>query len=228
MNTLTLVSISVTIVFYVVAVTLSKRVKSPFTTPILTATALIIVFLHLLDVSYEQYQPAKDWITYMLGPATVALAVPLYKNRLIIKEKFIPAIIGLVIGTMSTIASAIFISKLLGFSESIQKASAVKAVTTPVAIETVMLLDGNPSLAVAFVIIAGVFGAVFGPIILNALKISDHFSRGFGLGTVSHAIGTSQALSEGPIQGAAASVAMGFAAIITSIILPLVYTIFHL
>ncbi|KAB2329384.1 LrgB family protein [Cytobacillus depressus] len=228
MDSLTLLNIFITIIVYIGAKKLSQRVSSPLTTPILTATIIIIVFLSLMDISYQQYVPAKEWMTILLGPATVALAVPMYKNREIIKEKLKPAVLGLVIGTISTITSAVWLSKALGLSDTIQAASAVKAVTSPVAIEAVVHIGGDPSLTAAFVITAGIFGAVMGPIILNLVEISDPFSRGLGLGTVSHGIGTSQAMMEGPIQGAVSSVAMGLVAIITSIILPWIYPIIHL
>jgi predicted murein hydrolase (TIGR00659 family) len=220
---LTLISIVLTMVVYLGARWLSIRVLSPLTTPLLTATIVIILILAIFDISYEQYTPAKEWMTYLLGPATVALAVPMYHNREVIMEKLVPAILGLTIGTISTIISAVWLSKAFGLSETIQATAAVKAVTTPVAIETVVLIGGDPALAAAFVIIAGIFGAVLGPAILNLTRISDPFSRGLGIGTVSHALGTTQAVREGPIQGAVSSMAMGFAAILTSIIIPWLY-----
>ena len=223
MSILTLISIVLTMVVYLGARWLSIRVLSPLTTPLLTATIVIILILAIFDISYEQYTPAKEWMTYLLGPATVALAVPMYHNREVIMEKLVPAILGLTIGTISTIISAVWLSKAFGLSETIQATSAVKAVTTPVAIETVVLIGGDPALAAAFVIIAGIFGAVLGPAILNLTRISDPFSRGLGIGTVAHALGTTQAVREGPIQGAVSSMAMGFAAILTSIIIPWLY-----
>jgi predicted murein hydrolase (TIGR00659 family) len=222
-SSLTLISILLTIVVYLGARWLSIRVLSPLTTPLLTATIVLILIFSLFDISYEQYTTAKEWMTYLLGPATVALAVPMYHNRDVIMEKLMPALLGLAVGTLSTIISAVWLSKTLGLSETIQATAAVKAVTTPVAIETVVLIGGDPALAAAFVIIAGIFGAVFGPVILTLMKISDPFSRGLGMGTVSHALGTTQAVREGPIQGAVSSMAMGLAAILTSIIIPWLY-----
>ncbi|WML28630.1 LrgB family protein [Neobacillus sp. OS1-32] len=227
MDSLTLPSIFITLIVYIAAIKLAKRFPSPFTTPILTATAVIIVILSSLGISYNQYTPAKDWMTFMLGPATVALAVPMYKNQKIIKDKLKPAVWGLMIGTISTITSAVWLTKALGLSDRFQATSAVKAVTTPVAIEAAVLIGGNPPLAAAFVITAGIFGAVLGPIILSLVKITDPFSRGLGIGTVSHGIGTSQIMMEGPVQGAVSSLAMGAAAIITSIILPWIYPLIH-
>ncbi|SEM53270.1 TIGR00659 family protein [Mesobacillus persicus] len=219
----TLISVVLTIIVYMGASKLSRVVRSPFTTPILTTTILMIAILQFSGISFDEYAPAKDWITSLLGPATVALGVPLYKNKDIIKEKLMPAALGLIIGTLATIVSAVWLSKAFHLSETIQAASAVKAVTTPVAIETVMIIGGDPTLAAAFVIASGIFGAVFAPAILTLVKISDPFSRGLSVGTVSHGIGTSQVMAEGPIQGAVSSVAMGTAAIITPVVLPLLY-----
>ncbi|MFC4402533.1 LrgB family protein [Gracilibacillus xinjiangensis] len=226
MSGLTLFSIVLTILVYMGAKALSTRVRTPLTTPVLSATIILIIVLLRLDISYEEYTPAKEWMTFLLGPATVALAVPLYINRRVIKARGGQVIIGLTIGCLATIASAVWISKLLGLPEIIQATAAVKAVTTPVAIETVVIIGGDPALAAAFVIAAGIFGAVFGPLLLSIFHIDDPFSRGLGMGTVSHGIGTSQAMVEGSLQGAVSSVAMGAAAILTSIILPWLYRLF--
>ncbi len=225
MYSLTFLNISITILIYLGARVLYRYISNPFTTPVLLATILVIFILKIANISYEQYAPAKDWITYLLGPATVALAVPMYKNRDVIKKKLIPILASLTVGSLATIASAIFISKLLNLSEKIQAASAVKAITTPVAIETAAIIGGDPSLTAILVIIAGIFGAAFGPVCLTLFKIHDPMSRGLGIGTVSHGIGTSQAVVEGKLQGAVSSVAMGGAAILTSIIIPLIYNI---
>jgi predicted murein hydrolase (TIGR00659 family) len=227
MFALTLFNISVTLLIYIGSRVLYRYISNPFTTPVLLTTILVIIVLRIADINYVQYTPAKEWLTYLLGPATVALAVPMYKNRLVIKEKAIQVSVGLTVGSLATIASAIGISKLLNLSEMIQATSAVKAVTTPVAIEIVPIIGGDPTLAAILVISAGIFGAAFGSLCLTLFKIHDPISRGLGIGTVSHGIGTSQAVAEGKIQGAVSSVAMGAAAILTSIILPLVYNLFH-
>ncbi|MBU7595745.1 LrgB family protein [Metabacillus halosaccharovorans] len=226
MDGLTLFNIFITIFFYLAARILYRYVSNPFTTPVLLATIVVLLVLNATDISYVEYTPAKELLTYLLGPATVALAVPLYKNRFVLKEKAIQVVVGITIGSLVTICSSIWISKLLNLSEMIQATSAVKAVTTPVAIEVVTIIGGDPSLAAVFVISAGIFGAAFGPLCLTLCKIHDPVSRGLGIGTVSHGIGTSQAVVEGKLQGAVSSVAMGAAAVLTSIFLPLIYNIF--
>ncbi|WP_046181365.1 LrgB family protein [Domibacillus tundrae] len=217
---MTILYIALTVAVYLGARVISMRFPSPFTTPVFTSTAVVIAILLAFNVSYEAYTPAKDMMTFLLGPATVALAVPLYHNREVLLERLVPAVVGLVVGTMSTIASAVGLSAAFGLSETIQATAAVKAVTTPVAIEAALIIGGDPSLAAAFVMTAGIFGAVFGPFLLNVFHIKDPFSRGLGIGTVSHGIGTSQAVLEGPVQGAVSSAAMGVASIITSLVLP--------
>lgn len=223
MNILTLFNIVLTLAVYLGAKKLAKCSNNPLTTPILTSAIILIVIFLLLDISYEQYEKAKEVITYFLGPATVALAVPMYRNRKVILERFSIAMIGISIGTISTIISAVFLSKAFHLSESIQAALAVKAITTPVAVDTAILIGGDPSLTALFVITAGIFGAVFGPTLLKVFKIKDPLARGIGIGTVSHGIGTSQAVMEGSLQGGVSSIAMGIAAVLTSIILPWIY-----
>ncbi|WP_309143124.1 LrgB family protein [Domibacillus sp. A3M-37] len=217
---MTILYIALTVLVYLGARVISMRFPSPFTTPVFTSTVVVIAILLAFNGSYEAYTPAKDIMTFLLGPATVALAVPLYHNREVLLERLVPAVVGLVVGTMSTIASAVGLSAAFGLSETIQATAAVKAVTTPVAIEAALIIGGDPSLAAAFVMTAGIFGAVFGPFLLNVFHIKDPFSRGLGIGTVSHGIGTSQAVLEGPVQGAVSSAAMGVASIITSLVLP--------
>ncbi|WP_077623372.1 LrgB family protein [Sediminibacillus massiliensis] len=223
MSGLTLFNILMTVLVYMGAKKLAARIHSPFTTPILTATVAVIAILLLMDVNYSQYEHAKAWMTYMLGPATVALAVPMYKNRVLIKENLRNIGAGLVAGSISTIVSAVLIAKLFHLSDEIQAAAAVKAITTPVAVDTVRIIGGDPSLAAVFVITAGIFGAAFGPSILTICRISDPVSRGLAIGTVSHGIGTSEIVNEGSIQGGVSSIAMSLAAIFTSIILPWIY-----
>ncbi|WP_409273734.1 LrgB family protein [Neobacillus sp. SCS-31] len=223
MNGITLFSIIFTIAVYCVALVLSRRIPSPFTSPIITSTAVIILVLSFMDIDYQEYTPAKDWMTLLLGPATVALALPLYQTRKVLMERFKSAMAGLAIGTLATILSAVWLAKALGLPNNLQAAAAVKAVTSPVAIDISFLIGANPAIAVAFVMIAGVLGAVLGPIILSWAKITDPFARGLGIGTVSHGMGTSQIMREGYLQGAASSIAMGVAAIITSLILPWLY-----
>lgn len=222
----TLLSIIITIGAYFLSKIVGKKYPSPFTTPVFFSTALIIILLLSMGVSYDDYTIAKDIMTFLLGPATVALAVPLYKNRLIIKKHSGPAFVGIVLGTMSTILAAVLLTKLLDLSNEILASVSVKSVTVPVAVEITSIIGGDPALAAAFVVATGILGTMIGPWLMNVTKIDHPISRGLALGTISHGQGTAQAATEGELQGAVAGVAMGLAAIFTAIAVPTIVPFF--
>ncbi|OCA81991.1 hypothetical protein A8F95_14875 [Bacillus wudalianchiensis] len=219
-SVVTLFSIVLTLGIYMLARVLAVRFPSPLTTPVFLSTAAIIFVLVGSGISYEEYTPAKEMMTYLLGPATVALAVPLYRNRYVLWQKAVPAFLGMIAGTLATIASAVWLTKAFHLTTTTAASAAVKSVTTPVAIEVARIIGGDPALSAIFVMVAGMFGAMFGPWLLTAMKVTDPFSRGLSMGTTAHGIGTAQIVNEGSLQGAVSGAAMGFAAILTSVILP--------
>lgn len=221
----TLLSIAVTISVYLLSRAVGRKYPSPFTTPVFFSTTVIIIFLLTFGITFEDYTLAKDIMTFLLGPATVALAVPLYKNRHIIMKYSGPALIGLVIGSMSTILGALLLTKLFSLSNEILASISVKSVTVPVAIEIAHLIGGDRALTAAFVVATGIIGTMIGPWLMNLTNINNPLSRGLALGTISHGQGTAQAATEGELQGAVAGVAMGLAAIFTAIAVPILFTL---
>lgn len=155
----------------------------------------------------------------LLGPATVALAVPLYKNRHTLKRNLVPASMALVTGSLSTLVVVVVGAKLLGLPRIICSSLSVKSVTAPVAIELSPLINGDSTLTAGFVIANGMIGAMLGPFLMDKIGIQS-FARGLALGAISHGQGTAQALSEGEEQGAAAAVATILAAILIASIAP--------
>lgn len=222
---ITLFSIFLTVGVYIMTRLLGQKYSSPLTSPVFLSTLIIISFLLVVNISYDEYIPAEKIMTYLLGPATVALAVPIYKNRLLIAEYIGAAFIGLSVGTISTITTAIILAKLLHFSRVIVLSFSIKSVTVPVATEMGRLLKGNPSLIVAFVIITGMIGAMIGPKLLTLIKVDNAFARGLSIGTIAHGIGTAEAVKEGEIQGAVAGASMGIAALLTSCLIPYIIPI---
>jgi putative effector of murein hydrolase len=184
------------------------------------STVIIIILLLVSHINYQEYIPAKKIMTYLLGPATVALAVPIYKNRNLISKYMIAACIGLLIGTVTTITSAIVIAKCFYLSKMILLSLTIKSVTVPVATEIGKIIKANVSLIAAFVIITGMIGAMFGPKLLSMFNIHHPFARGLSIGTIAHGIGTAEAIKEGEIQGAVAGAAMGIAALFVSFLIP--------
>jgi predicted murein hydrolase (TIGR00659 family) len=222
----TLLSIAITVGAYLLSKVAGKRYPSPLTTPVFFSTTLIIVLLLALDINFEEYTIAKEIMTFLLGPATVALAVPLYKNREMIKKHSVPALLGLIFGTVSTIFSAVILAKLLNLSNVMIASSSVKSVTVPVAVEVSSIIGGDPALTAAFVVTTGILGTALGPWLMNKTGITNPLSRGLALGTISHGQGTAHAATEGELQGAIAGVAMGLSAIFTAIIAPIIVPFF--
>lgn len=218
--------ILLTIGAYALSRAVAKRYRSPFTTPVFFSTTLIVLVLVVGQVPYADYQPASDLIATVLGPATVALAVPIHRHRRILLGSLVPALAGIVTGAVVTIAVALVLGRLLGFDEQLQLALAVKSTTAPVALELTRIVEGNLQLAAALVIATGMVGAMFGQWLMDRTGIDHPLARGLAMGTISHGQGTAQAVIEGEFQGAIAAVAMGLAAIVTTIVVPPIATAF--
>ncbi|MGC5328792.1 LrgB family protein [Brevibacillus sp. SYSU BS000544] len=220
----TIGSIAITVIAYCSSRVVNRRYPSPFTTPVFLSTAIIIVILISSGITTTDYSLAKEIMTFLLGPATVALAVPLYNNRRILLQNLIPAGIGLVIGSLSTLFVAIAILKYFQVSSVLVASMSVKTVTVPIAIEITKIIGGDPALTAVFVVATGFIGSMLGPWFLDVTGVKHPIARGLSLGTISHGQGTAQAAMEGELQGAIAGVAMGMSAIFTSALIPLVYT----
>jgi putative effector of murein hydrolase len=212
--------VAVTVGAYLLSRLLARRYPSPLTTPVFFSTILIIAVLAPSGVGVADYEPAKRLMVFLLGPATVGLAVPLYKNRQTLLRNTLPALVGLGVGSLVTLAAAVVVARLLGLPEVIRASISIKSVTTPIAIELAPIVHGNPTLTAAFVIATGMIGTMLGPWLMNVAGIHDPLSRGLALGTISHGQGTAQAVIEGELQGAAAGIAMGLAAVFTSCVAP--------
>lgn len=223
---ITLFSMMLTISVYILSLWVFKKRPSIFTMPILFCTIVIIAVFVIGGISYEEYHLAKEIMTYLLGPATVALAVPLYKQRKMIKKNMLPIMVGMMLGTIVTIGSAVAMAIWFGLSDVMIRSLSVKSITIPIADEVAYILDANPTLVAGFVMITGMFGAMFGSVLLNIAKITHPVARGLSFGTMAHGIGTAQAMNEGEIQGATSGIAIGLAGIFTSVFLPWVLPLF--
>jgi predicted murein hydrolase (TIGR00659 family) len=213
-------AIVLTIGAYALSLWARRRYPSPLTTPVLFSTVIIIAVLLTADLSFADYAPAKEIMTFLLGPATVALAIPLYKNRQAFVHNLVPAALGLLAGSLGTMITAGLIARVFGYAPELVSSIAIKSVTVPIAVEIAKILNGDPMLTAAFVVITGMIGASFGPWLMDRLRITHPVSRGLALGTISHGQGTAQAASEGELSGAIAGVAMGLGAVCTALAAP--------
>lgn len=189
--------------------------------PVLVAIVLAGGVLLLLDVSYAEYMTGGRYITFLLGPATVALALPLHYEARLVKQAAMPVLLGIVVGSAVSIVVAFSVTGWLGGGEDLAVSMAPKAATTPVSIALSEAAGGIPALTAVFTILAGVLGAVAGTAVLSLLRFRDLRVRGLAIGASSHGIGTSRALEEHRTEGAFAGLAMGLNALATALLLPL-------
>ena len=222
---LALSGIGVTALVYALSRVVGKRYPSPLTSPVFFSTPLVIAVVLLSGMHLSDYRPAKDIIVSLLGPATVALAVPLYKNRQTLLGNLFPASLGLALGSLSTLVIAALVARLFDLPQVIRASVSIKSVTAPVAIELAPMVNGDSTLAAAFVIATGIIGAMLGPWLMDKTGIRAPLARGLALGTISHGQGTAQAVIEGEVQGAAAGIAMVLAAILASFVAPILVPI---
>lgn len=200
---------------------IQKKVKSPLLNPLLIAILLIIAFLSLTGISYDSFNIGGEFINMLLGPATVVLAVPLYKQLQLLKKHFLPIFLGIFIGSLVGMTSIIVLSKFLGLSTELTASLIPKSVTTAIGIEVSASMGGISSITVAAIIITGIIGAISGPLICRIFNIKSEIAVGVAMGTASHAMGTTKALEMGEIQGAMSSLSIGIAGIITVFLAPI-------
>lgn len=218
--TLTLAAFVLASVFY------RKLQMNPLFNPVLLSVVAIVLILRGTETSYETYFEGAQFVHFLLGPATVALAVPLYRQFDRVRKSAVAILISLLCGSITSALSAVSIAWFLG-AETVSIISlAPKSVTAPVAMGISEQLGGLPSLTAVIVILTGIIGAMLGPLILNWLKIRDWSVRGLAIGTASHGIGTARALQVNELAGAFSGLAMGLNAIATAIILPILWNLF--
>ena len=189
-------------------------------------TALPVMFLLAVDKrAMLQYEPAGALLLWLLGPATVGIAVPLYTNFHHVRRSLKPMVLALVAGSTTAVVSAIAIGWALGAEPETIRSLAPKSVTTPIAMGIADKIGGLAPLTAAFVIVTGIIGAVSGAMLFNALGVKDERARGFAMGTAAHGIGTARAFQEHEVAGTFSGVAMALNGIATAIVLPLIWLI---
>ena len=208
---------------FLVADEISKRLRrNPLANPVLIAVALVAALLKLSDTPYKTYFDGAQFVHFLLGPATVALGAPFYKNFALVRKNLAPMAAALVVGALVAIVSSVAIAAWLGAPREALVSMAPKSVTAGVAMAVSEKLGGLPPLTAVLVILTGVIGAVVVTPLMNALRIRDYAARGFAAGLASHGIGTARAFTVNPIAGAFAGIAMGLNAVVTPVLVPLI------
>jgi len=216
-----LLGLTITLVAYQGAFWLYRRSgMNPLANPVLISVTALVALLSLTGTPYQTYFDGAQFVHFLLGPATVALAVPLYTQFRRVRAMLLPVLLGLVAGSLTAVLSAIAIGKLFGASTPTLLSLAPKSVTTPIAMGVAERIGGIPSLTAVLVIATGILGAVGARYLFDAMKLRDPAIRGFAIGVASHGIGTARAFQVSEQAGAFAALAMGLNGLLTALMLP--------
>lgn len=188
--------------------------------PVLLAVIVLVLFLVATDTDYQTYFAGAQFVHFMLGPATVALAVPLYRNLALIRRLWAPILAAILTGALVSATSTVLVAHLLGASRQTLLSLAPESVTAPVAMGITEKVGGLPSLSAALVVLTGVLGAVIGTWVLALVRVRDDRARGIALGVSAHGIGTARAFQISDTAGAFSALAMGLMALSSAFALP--------
>lgn len=206
---------------------INQKLKTPIANPLLIAILLIIGFLSITGIDYEYYKKGGDFIAFFIAPATVAMVLDLYANIETLKKNIIPIFVGVGSGTIFSFIIAMFLSKILQIDRNLISSLLPQSVTTAIAISLSDEYQGIIGLTAIAVVIRGVSGAVFAPLVMKIFKIKDPVAQGVAIGTSSHAVGTSQARLMGEVQGAMSGLSIAVAGITAVIIMPIAMKLFE-
>ncbi|HEV7249727.1 MAG TPA: LrgB family protein [Shinella sp.] len=211
-----------TLVVWLIATAIAGLAPTnPLLNPIMLSIAAIAIVLCVTGIDYGTYFDGAQFIHFLLGPATVALGIPLFEKLSLVKSNLVPMLSALVVGSFTAVGSTVFFSDLFGFSPEVVASMAPKSTTAAVAMAISSGLQGDPALTAAVVVLTGICGAIVVTPMMNAMRIKDFSARGFAVGLASHGIGTARAYSVDPVAGLFSGIAMGLNAVLTSLIVHL-------
>ena len=210
--------LSLTMVCWCVAVRLQKKTGLLVCNPVLICALMIIGILTIFDIPLSCYTPGGNIIKLVMGPATAVLALNIYQQRLILKQYFVPVLVGCTAGSIASMVSVLLLCRLFHVDEVFAISILPKSVTTAIALGISESGGGIPGITAAAVVLTGVEGAMLAPFFTRLFRITDPVAEGVAIGACSHAIGTSKALEIGQLQGAMSSIAICVCGIVTSVL----------
>ena len=211
-----------TILFFNIGIYIQKKTNKPIFNPLLIATLGIILFLSITKIPYESYKLGGDRINFFLGPVTIVLAVPLYKQFDLFKKYLLEILIGISCGVVVSFISVKLIGHFTNADVDIINSLIPKSITTPMGISLTKTLSGVEAITVVSIILTGILGAIISPIVFKIGKINNPVAKGISLGTSAHALGTTKALEMGEVEGAMSGLSIGISGIITVILIPII------
>lgn len=212
------IGVVISLLAYQIGTFLRNKTKKSIFNPLLISIILVIIFLLLFDIDYENYNQSAKYLSYLLTPATVSLAIPLYEKLDLLKRHFGAIIVGISAGVLTSLVSILGMSFLFGLSHSEYVTLLPKSITTAIGIGVSEELGGYVSITATAIIITGILGNIVGEFICKLFRIKNPISKGLALGTSSHAIGTTKAMEMGEIEGAMSSLSIVVAGLLTVVL----------
>lgn len=210
-----------TLLVYFLNKRLYRRKQTLLLMPLVMTPVVLVALLLLTHVSWKDYIVESHWLIWLLGPATLAFAVPVYENLEIIKRHWLSLSVGVLTATLVAVCSSVWLARLLMLPETIQRSLAVRSITTPFALAAALPIGGQPDLVALFVVITGVFGMAVGDVLFLRIAIKQGVAKGAGFGAASHGAGTARAYQLGQQEGVVSSLVMMLSGVVTVILAPL-------
>jgi putative effector of murein hydrolase len=216
-----LLCFAMTLLFYYASKWLYGHKRTLLLMPLLLAPVLLIAVIMLFHIPYRDYMAESHWLLWLLGPATVAFAVPVYDNRQLIRQHWLSLSVGVLASVIMSVGSTVLLARWLHLSELLQRSLAMRSITTPFAVEASLAVGGNADLTALFVVMTGVIGMSVGESVLAVISIRSHLGKGAGFGASSHGAGTAKAYQMGNAEGVVSSMVMMIAGLVTVLLAPL-------
>lgn len=210
--------LAVSIGCYALGAKLQRKTGSPLCNPLLLSSVMVGALLVATGTSYQTYENAGQLISFFLTPATVALAIPIYRKLDVLKKNLAPILAGALVGSLTSIGSVLLFSRLFGLSGQTTRSLVPKSVTTPIAVALSDMLDGLAPVTAIAVVFTGIVGAILLPTFLKCIGVRNPVQMGLSIGTAAHAVGTSRAIELGETEGAMSGLAIGVAGLLTAIL----------
>lgn len=214
--------LAITLILYFANKKLYRRFRKLPLMPLVFTPLLLVAMLIFGHISYQNYMGEAHWLLWLLGPATIAFAVPVYDNLQVIKRHWMSLSAGVITATVVAVTSSVWLARLLTLSDEIQRSLAVRSITTPFALAAAKPIGGQPELVALFVVVTGVFGMAIGDVLFLRLSIREGMAKGAGFGAASHGAGTARSYELGPQEGVIASLVMMLSGVVTVLAAPLV------
>ena len=214
--------ILLSLIAYIIGLKIAQLAKNPIANPLLIAMILVIAVLKIFNISFEDFNNGGKYITFLIAPATVAMVINLYKNFDLLKKNAIPVLIGVVAGVLTSVLSVYLMSMLFGLNNELRMSIVPKSLTTAIGSALSGEYGGIVPITIVCMVITGIGGAVIAPTVMKILNVKDPVAQGIGIGTASHAVGTSKAIQMGEVQGAMSGLSIALAGFVSVILIPII------